>query len=394
MYGIHLNRRAAMIAVASAAAVAALPAAAYASPGPGQRPGPGHPRAAYGNLSLTQVNLASDVPGTAALTDPDLENPWGAALTPTSPLWVADQGAKVSTVYSLAPGSSTVAKSSTVRVTIPGTKLGPAGLVANTSDGFVLTDGTVKAPAAFIFSTLDGAIEAWSPKTDPLAGDATVEVPADTPGQGSPAYSGLAIAATPRGEELFAANFGGANFGGSGIDVFNSAFQPVTLPAGAFRDPHLPAGYFPFNVQALDGRIFVTYDQKNPATQLEQTGPGIGVVNEFSTSGRFIARIAAGGALNAPWGVAIAPQTWGPAAGSLLIGNFGDGHINIIARDGSGYAGYVTGQILDKATGQPFAEPGLWSLVPGTATTGGTDALWFTAGIHSEQHGLLGVLRP
>jgi uncharacterized protein (TIGR03118 family) len=370
-----------MIAAASAGIVAALPAAAYASPG--------HLHSAYGNLSLTQFNLASDVPGTAALTDPDLKNPWGAALTPISPLWVANQGTKTATVYSLAPGSSKVAKSSTVRVTIPGTKLGPAGLVANTSDGFVLTNGTVKAPAAFIFSTLDGAIEAWSSKTNPLTGDATVEVPAVSPGPGSPAYSGLAISATPRGEELFA-----ANFGGGGIAVFNSAFQPVTLPAGAFKDPHLPAGYLPFNVQALDGRIFVTYDQQNPTTHLEQTGPGVGVVNEFSTSGRFIARIAAGGALNAPWGLAIAPQSWGPVAGSLLIGNFGDGHINIIARDGNGYAGHVTGQILDKATGQPFVEPGLWSLVPGTVKTGGTDALWFTAGINSEQDGLLGVLRP
>jgi uncharacterized protein (TIGR03118 family) len=117
-------------------------------------------------------------------------------------------------------------------------------------------------------------------------------------------------------------------------------------------------------------------------------------VDEFSTDGHLISRIASGGALNAPWGLAIAPGSWGSAAGSLLIGNFGDGRINILAKDGRHYAHQVTGQVRDASTGKPFAEPGLWGLLPGTAATGGTDALWFTAGINHEQDGLLGVLRP
>ena len=334
---------------------------------------------------MSQVNLASDIPGAAKLTDPDLKNPWGAALTATSPLWVANQGTKTSTVYSLAPGSSTVAKSTTVRVTLPATNLGPAGLVANPSDGFVLANGSVKSPAAFIFGTLDGHIEAWGPKTNPLTGDATDVVPGD-----GDAYTGLAIAAAPHGEELFAANFSPAG----GIDVFDSAFHPVNLPAGAFQDRRLPAGYLPFNVQAIGDRIFVTYDTMNQTTHREGVGAGIGVVDEFSTSGHLIARIATGGPLNAPWGVAVAPKGWGPIAGSLLIGNFGDGRINIVARHGHGFAGHVTGQVLVKSTGKPFAEPGLWTLVPGTSATGGADALWFTAGINGELDGLLGVLRP
>jgi uncharacterized protein (TIGR03118 family) len=110
--------------------------------------------------------------------------------------------------------------------------------------------------------------------------------------------------------------------------------------------------------------------------------------------GRLIARIAAGGPLSAPWGLAIAPTSWGRAAGSLLVGNFGDGRINIFANRGGHFAHHATGQVVVASTGQPFAEPGLWGLLPGTATAGGTGALWFTAGINGESGGLLGVLRP
>ena len=123
-------------------------------------------------------------------------------------------------------------------------------------------------------------------------------------------------------------------------------------------------------------------------------GPGLGVVDEFSTDGHLISRIASGGTLNAPWGVAIAPGSWGSAAGSLLVGNFGDGRINVLASHGGHFAPHVTGQVQDASTGKPFTEPGLWSLLPGTAATGDSNALWFTAGINDEQNGLLGVLRP
>ena len=138
----------------------------------------------------------------------------------------------------------------------------------------------------------------------------------------------------------------------------------------------------------------MTFDKADPSTGREAVGRGLGVVDEFSTNGRLIARIASGGALNAPWGLAIAPASWGSAAGSLLIGNFGDGRINIIAEQGHHFANHITGQVVDKQTGKPFTEPGLWGLLPGTATNGGTGALWFTSGINHEQDGLLGVLRP
>jgi uncharacterized protein (TIGR03118 family) len=384
LYRIHLSRPAALAAAAAAALVVAAPAAAFASTGHAlHRPVPVPPDS-HGNLTLNQVNLASDVPGLAPLTDSDLKNPWGAALTATSPLWVSEQGSDSSSLYTLTPGASTTTEVESVQVTLPGSVLGPSGVVANPGSGFVLTKGKVSAPAAFIFDTLDGHIEAWSPKVDPLIGNTEDKV--TVPGAG---YTGLAVAGTGRGERLFAADFVKGT-----VDVFDSAFHQVKLASWQFTDPRLPRGYVPFNTQALDGRIFVTYDKPDPATHKEGVGEGNGVVDEFAADGRLIARIAAGGSLSAPWGVAIAPRGWGSAAGSLLIGNFGDGRINIFAREGRGFADHATGQILDASTGKPFAEPGLWAILPGTATTGGTNALWFTSGINDEADGLLGVLRP
>jgi uncharacterized protein (TIGR03118 family) len=365
-----------LIAAGSGLALAGAPAAAFASTG--------HHQAPNHDLKLNQVNLASDIPGLAPLTDPDLVNPWGISHAPTSPLWVSNQGTNSSTLYTLPPGSSTVTKVPTVRVTMAGSVAGPTGQVNNTGTGFVLRKGKVSAPAAFIFATLDGHIEAWSPMVDPLIGKAEDKV--TVPGAG---YTGLAIASTSQGDELFAANFAQGR-----VDVFNSAFHQVKTASWQFRDPRLPRGYLPFNTQALNGDIFVAYDKANPVTHRQAVGQGLGVVDEYSTDGRLISRITSGGALNAPWGLAIAPASWGNAAGSLLVGNFGDGRINILAKQGNHFAHRVTGLVRDISTGKPFAEPGLWGLLPGTATNGGTDALWFTAGLNHEQNGLLGVLRP
>jgi uncharacterized protein (TIGR03118 family) len=392
-----------LIAAAAAGLVLAGPAAAFAASGDSQAP-------QQRDLTLNQVNLASDIPGMAPLTDPDLKNPWGISHTATSPLWVSDEGKDASTLYTLTPGSSTVTKVSTVRVTTPGPfNLGPTGQVANPGNGFVENksvanpDGTfqtVSAPAAFIFASFGGALDAWNPTTDPLIGDAEPE------GTHALEYTGLTVASTPSGDELFAADFEDGT-----VQVFNSKFQPVTT-AGGFTDPRLPKGYLPFNTQALQGHIFVTYDKAEPLrvpnptganSGIQAVGEGLGVVDEFSTDGRLISRIVSGGKLDAPWGLAIAPGSWGPAAGSLLVGNFGDGRINVIAKDGTHFADRVTGQVRDKSTGKFFAEPGLFSLLPGTAANGGTGALWFTSGVNANTarlgsldalHGLLGVLRP
>jgi uncharacterized protein (TIGR03118 family) len=374
-----------LIAAAASGLALAAPTAAFASTGsPHHQRGEGNSHDQRGDLKLNQVNLASDIPGMAPLTDPDLKNPWGISLSPTSPLWVSNQGTNSSTLYTLAPGSSTVTKVPTVRVTMGSSVAGPTGQVANTGTGFVVSNGTTSAPAAFIFDTLDGHIEAWNPTVDPLIGN--TENKASVPGA---SYTGLALASTSHGDELFAANFGQGK-----VDVFDSTFKQVKTAPWQFRDSRLPRGFKPFNTQALNGNVFVTFDKADPSTGREAVGNGLGVVDEFSTDGRLIARIASGGALNAPWGLAIAPASWGSAAGSLLIGNFGDGRINIVAEHGRHFENHITGQVVDESTGKPFTEPGLWGLLPGTASTGGTNALWFTSGINHEQDGLLGVLRP
>jgi uncharacterized protein (TIGR03118 family) len=365
-----------LIAAGGGLALAAAPATAFASSG--------HHQVRQHDVKLNQVNLASDIPGRAPLTDPDLKNPWGISHSPTSPLWVSDQGTNASTLYTLTPGSGTVTKVPTVRVTMAASVAGPTGQVANTGTGFVLSNGTVSAPAAFIFATLDGHIEAWNPMVDPLTGAA--ENKAAVPGA---AYTGLAIDPASHGGRLFAANFAQGR-----IDVFTSGFGTVTTARWQFRDPRLPRGYRPFNTQTLNGNIFVAYDKADPATGRQAVGRHLGVVDEFSPDGRLIARITSGGALDAPWGLAIAPAGWGRVAGSLLIGNFGDGRINIVARQGHHFAHHITGLVRVTPAGKPFAEPGLWGLLPGTAANGGTDALWFTSGINHEQNGLLGVLRP
>lgn len=328
------------------------------------------------SLAVQQVNLVSDVPGKAALLDPDLVNPWGLSLGATSPLWVSNQGTSSSTLYSSAAGATTATKVPTVRVTVPV----PTGQVNNAGTGFVLTNGTVSAPARFIFSTLSGQIAAWGPPATPAIGAAQIK--ATVPGA---VYTGLAIAS----DQLYAANFAQGR-----IDVFDNTFAQVALPAGAFQDRHLPKGYSPFNVQTLNGRIFVAYAKVDPATGRNASGRGLGFVDEYTVDGTLVDRIVSRDTLNAPWGLALAPASWGKQAGALLVGNFGDGKINVIeAKNHGRFQHNVAQQVKDSATGRPLVIPGLWALTAGTATTGGVDSIWFSAGIDDETHGLLGVLR-
>jgi uncharacterized protein (TIGR03118 family) len=334
--------------------------------------------------AVRQVNLVSDVPGMAPLLDPDLVNPWGIALGATTPLWSANNHTDTATLYTSAPGATTAVKVPTVRVTLPGSPALPTGQVANDSGGFVLSNGTISGSARFMFATLTGRIEAWAPGVDPSLGPA--EIKATVPGA---VYTGLTLASGSNGEQLYA-----ANFAQNRIDVFNSTFGMVTTPSQAFNDRLLPKGFAPFNVQQLDGKVFVTYAKVDPNTGEELKGAGLGFVDEYTVDGRLIARVVSGKTLNAPWGMAIAPSNWSALAGSLLVGNFGDGRVNVIAphRNGS-QAFQLNGQLRDSSTRKSLVIPGLWSLQPATATTGGTNTILFSAGIDDEQHGLIGALR-
>ena len=159
---------------------------------------------------------------------------------------------------------------------------------------------------------------------------------------------------------------------------------------GSFTDPNLPSGYAPFNVQNLDGTLYVTYAQRDNATNDEVAGAGLGVVDKFALNGDFLGRVASGGTLNAPWGLAIAPSSFGAMAGDLLVGNFGDGHINIY--DPATFM--PMGQVMD-ASNHPVVIDGLWGISAGNDGSGGSgQLLYFAAGPNDETHGLFGVLAP
>jgi uncharacterized protein (TIGR03118 family) len=367
--------------LAAAAGILALAAPAAAA-SPSQN---GHHD--NGKFGVHQVNLVSDVPGKASITDPDLVNPWGLALLPTSPLWSANNGADVATLYSVAPAATVAAKVAAVRVTFPDKPELPTGQVANGGTGFVNTLNGASAPARFIFSTITGHIEAWAPGLDPNMGNA--ETRATVPGA---VFTGLALATASSGDQLYA-----ANFAQNKINVFDSTFAQVSTPSWAFRDRHEPRGYAPFNVQALNGNIFVAYAKVDPKTGKSKDGLGLGIVDEYTVDGHFVARVASHQTLDGPWGLAIAPASWGSLAGDLLVGNFGNGRINVIQlnrHDNRGPGNSHDISQLRDTHGKVISIERLWALVPGTATTGGTDALFFSSGLDNEQHGLLGLLRP
>jgi uncharacterized protein (TIGR03118 family) len=323
--------------------------------------------------AFQQRNLVSDIAGVARITDRNLVNPWGLAAGPTTPLWVADNGTDVSTLYSGAVNGS-IPRIVPLVVGIPGGA--PTGVVFNPTTGFVIHNGAASAPAAFIFDSEAGTLTAWSPRVPPPSPAQTV---ASTPGA---IYKGLAIATTRKhGTLLYAADFHGAK-----IDVFDDAFRPVTLP-GAFVDSGLPAGYAPFNVQELNGRLYVAYAKQDADAEDEVAGAGLGFVDVYSTRGKLLKRLVSQGNLNAPWGLAIAPRHFGGFGRDLLVGNFGDGKINAYdARDGR-FEGRLTNE-----DGNPIQIDGLWALRFGNGTFGTPDGLLFTAGIGDEAHGLLGEI--
>ncbi len=320
--------------------------------------------------TFTQTNLVSDVPGVATTTDPNLKNPWGVAFVPgVSPLWVSNQASGTSTLYN---GAGVAQK---LVVTIPaGTPpaTGPTGQVFNSTafsstPGFDLPNGN---PALFIFDTLNGTIDGWNTKTLTTAVQ-TVSSPGSV-------YTGLALASSGGSNYLYAADSTGK------IRVFDSSYKPVTL-AGNFTDPKAISGYVPFNIRLMGSSLYVTYAKLTPF------GIGLpgGYVDVFNTNGMFVNRVATGGALYAPWGLAMAPASgFGTLSGDLLVGNFGNGEI--LAYNPSGaYAG-----TLNDTTGKPIVNDFLWSLNfdPGGPGVSNPDALYFTAGINNQKDGLFGTI--
>jgi uncharacterized protein (TIGR03118 family) len=334
-----------------------------------------------GKNSYVQHNLVSDLPGTADVTDPNLVNPWGISETATSPFWISDHDTGLSTLYNGAGAITAVvvkippgtASSSTI-----GT---PTGQVAGNGVNWILPSPNGKV-SSFIFATEDGTISAWNGS---IAAPATAIKMVDNSAAGA-VYKGLASVGTGT-PLLFAANFASGK-----IDVFDGNFAPTTV-AGGFADPGIPAGFGPFNIQNIGGKLYVAYAKQGPGGKFDISGAGNGYVDVFDLTGTLIQRIASQGPLNSPWGVAIAPASWGAFGGALLVGNFGDGKINAFDLT----KGTALGTLQD-ASGNPIVNVGLWALQFGNGGNGGDPSVCYIAagisGPDNKTHGLLAGITP
>jgi uncharacterized protein (TIGR03118 family) len=324
---------------------------------------------ATASAQYVQTNLVSNIPGLAANTDPQLRNPWGISFGPTTPFWISDANTGVSTLY------NGLGVKQALVVTIPGPGGAvpgvPTGQVFNGTGAFGMTGGT----ARFMFASATGNIAAWNPGLGTTAANVFLGP------QGS-SYTGLAIGGSGETARLYAANFGLGR-----VDVLDGSFAPV---AGGFVDPLLPAGYSPFNVQNVGGNIVVTYAIFDPATGEELEGAGNGIVDVYDANGVLLRRVASMGALNAPWGVALAPSAFGPFGGALLVGNLGDGTINAY----DFFTGAMLGTISD-INGDPLVNDGLWGIQFGNNGPGfDPNSLYIAAGINDEQDGLFARITP
>jgi uncharacterized protein (TIGR03118 family) len=335
--------------------------------------------------SFAQTNLISNKASfKPKLIDANLTNAWGLAAGPGLPFWVSDNNSGMATAYSGGVSGSKV--SLAITVPIPGGN--PTGQVYNGSSAFPV-GGPHGGAATFIVSTdsigsaqSPGEIAAWN------GGSAFVveDSPTGGPGGTTPAkavFKGIALSTAPKaGPELFAADVANAK-----IDVFNQDFQPVSTPT-EFKDPKIPAGYAPFDVQALGSLIYVTYVKQNKAMTDGVPGKGLGFVDVYTVNGKLVKHLISHGPLNEPWGLAIAPKGFGPFAGDLLVGNLGNGWINVFNPKTGKYKGP-----LRTTSGHPVAISGLWGLRPGTSVFGGSSALVFSAGPNGQVNGLVGILK-
>jgi len=319
-------------------------------------------------------NLVADAAGGAATTDASLVNAWGLVAGPTTPWWTSNNGTNTSTLYN---GSG--AKQA-LTVQVPGA---PTGTVFNgIATDFVVTASGKSGAARFLFATEGGTILGWSPTVN-----GTVAIPAVDRSSTGAVYKGLATAA----DRLYATDFHNGR-----VDVFDRNFAPVTLASGAFTDSKIPKGYAPFGIQSLAGNIFVTYAKQDAQGHDDVAGNGFGYVDEYTTDGAFIARVETGGRKNsppnAPWGLALAPNTgFGVFSGDLLIGNFGNGRIAAY-QDVGGNKWVYKGE-LRFGDGRLVTLDGLWGLAFGNgAAAGPSSTLYFTAGPGGEQHGLFGTI--
>jgi uncharacterized protein (TIGR03118 family) len=342
--------------------------------------------------TYTVSNLVSDGSVPATITDPNFINPWGVT---NATFWINTQGTGLDYVLSptnfppFPPLTPPATPAFAFNITIPAATTGgttatgsPTGAASTgTATGFLLPNNV---KASFLFASLDGIITGWNSALGTKGAVAQVAINNSAAGA---VYTSIALATNTTGTFLLAANFGK----GSTLEVYDNKFASAKL-AGSFTDPSLPAGYVPYAVHTIGTQVFVTYALR-ATTGGPTIAPGNGMVNVFDTSGNFVSRaVSPGGNLNAPWGVAVAPTTFGIFGGDLLVGNFGDGIINVYDPKTFAYLG----QLVD-GTGKTLVYASLWEIffgltAPSASNGGNQNTLYFAAGLASEKHGLLGSI--
>ncbi len=333
------------------------------------------------NKRYAVTPLASDVPGLAPTTDANLKNTWGLARSATSPWWIANNGTASASVYT--GSGALVAIGGQSAQGVPGD---PTGAVFSGIPG-QFEVGTTASPTTldtsnFVFDGEDGTISAWR-------GGSTAAL-VTVPSSGA-VFKGLAISNGTSGPRLYATDFA-QGAGHSRVDVFDGSWNPVNTP-GAFVDPRLPKQYGPFGIQTIGDRVFVTYAKQQNGSDDEAHGRGRGIVDVYDLDGKFLRRVARHGQLNAPWGLALAPASFGRFGGDLLVGNFGDGQINAYQELRNGHFEH-RGTLRASSHGK-LSIDGLWALEFGnTGANGNPDTLYFTAGINDEADGLFGTITP
>jgi uncharacterized protein (TIGR03118 family) len=317
-----------------------------------------------------QTNLVSDTAGYgAAIIDPGLVNAWGLATAPSGPIWISDNNAGLSTIYS----KSGMTLIPPVTIPAPDSPAGgtPTGIVFNSTTDFMIWNNKAGQASKFIFATEDGTIAAWG-------GGKAATIVADH-SKDNAVYKGLALTKNGSSNFLYATNFRAAT-----IDVFDGNFNRVS--GMHFLDPAIPAGFSPFNISNINGMLYVTYAKQNAEKHDDVAGHGNGFVSIFRPDGSLVKRFASRGTLNSPWGIVEARiGFWNDSTNVILVGNFGDGRINAFDTQGQ-----FLGQLSDE--GRPISIDGLWSLA-NNLPTASPDQLFFTAGPAKETHGLFGFLQ-
>jgi uncharacterized protein (TIGR03118 family) len=322
----------------------------------------------------------------AAHIDPLLSNPWGLAQAPGTFLWVSDNNSGFTTLYDPTSGFGKVPLNVQIRdgAADPNAIASPSGTVftdfgASGVSTFDVQPGNPGSHAFFLFDTEDGTIQGWAPGVDFFH----TEIAVDDSSTGA-SFKGLALIDDPiagsAGATLYAADL--AN---NRVDIFNDQFQAK----GSFTDPNLPKGFGPFNVQALNGKVYVTFAEMNPADTEGLPRPGAGFVDVYDPATGTLTRLISGNHLNAPWGLDIAPANFGQFAGDLLVGNFGDGQVHAYNPVTGAFVGTV--DLSKMANGGPgaFQFTDLWAL-----RNGPDGEVIFSAGLANQGGGVLGVIKP